>query len=221
MSFEDPSRRALVAGIALRLAAAAALLLLGADGFQIAVLGAQGLNPDEITFDELVRFGVFTVYLLVLIVTVVAFARWEHRAARNARRLDASCAYAPGWAVGWWFIPLANLVVPYRVLCELWRASGRDASTGPPYLGAWWGCLVGSLLLGNLAGRVSGEASSVAVAQLADVIDICSNGLAVVGALLALRLVRDLTRRQLDAAGQRLATSSSSESTSLGPGRLK
>lgn len=221
MTFEDPSRRTLVAGIALRLAAAAALLLLGADGFQIAVLGSQGLNPDEITFDELVRFGAITVYLLALIAAVVTFARWEHRAARNARRLDETCSFTPGWAVGWWFIPVLNLVLPYRVMRELWRASGRGEPAGPPYLGAWWGCCVGSVLLGNLAGRVSAEASTVALAQLADVIDICSNGLTVVAAVLALRLVRDLTRRQLAAAGQRLATSSSSESTSLGPGRLK
>lgn len=221
MGFEDPSRRSLVAAITLRIVAAAALLLLGADGFQIAVLGTQGLNPDEITFDELVRFGALSVYFVALVVAVVAFARWEHRIARNAVRLDETCSYTPGWAVGWWFIPLANLVVPYRVLRELWRASGRDRSTGPAYMGAWWGCYVGQLLLGNLAGRVSGEAGSVPLAQLADVIDICSNGLTVVAAVLAVRLVRDLTRRQLQAAGQRLATSSSNESTSLGPGRLK
>ncbi len=205
----------------LRLSAVAALLLLGADGFQIAVIGTQGLNPDQITIDDVVIFLAAVFYLAVLVGTVVSFTRWELRVARNARQLQPALRRSPAWAVAWWFIPLANLVLPYRVLGELWSASGRDGSPGPAYLGAWWGCWIGGGLLGNLAGRVSAGATTAPVAQLADVIDVCSNALLVIAALLAMRLVADLTRRQLAAADQRPATSSSSESTSLGPGRLK
>jgi hypothetical protein len=196
-------------------------VLLGADGFQLAVIATQGLNPDQITFDDVVVFFAAAFYVLVLIGTIVCFTRWEHRVARNAKLLDGGFTYSPAWAVGWWFVPVANLVLPYRVIGELWRASARGAAAAPGYLGAWWGCLVGSVLLGNLAGRVSAEATSAPVAQLADIIDLFSHSLLVAAALLALRLVGDLTRRQLETAAQRLATSSSSESTSLGPGRLK
>jgi hypothetical protein len=221
VTFENPSRRALAASVALRLSALAALVLLGADVFQIAVLAAEGLNPDQITIDELVLFFAAVFYLAVLLTTVVCFTRWELRVLRNARLLDPGFAHSPRWAVAWWFIPIANLFLPYRVLGELWAATDGDGERGPAYLGAWWGCWLGGSLLGNLAGRVSASASTVPVAQLADVIDLVSNALLVLAALLALRLVADLTQRQVQLAGQRLATSSSSESTSLGPGRLK
>ena len=29
--------------------------------------------------------------------------------------------YTPGWCVGWFFIPIANLVMPYIILKELWQ----------------------------------------------------------------------------------------------------
>ena len=220
MKFEDPSRRALAAGVALRLAAVAALVLLGADGFQIVSIGTQGLNPDQITLDDVVLFFAASFYVVVLVTAIVFFTRWEHRVARNARLLDARFRHSPAWVVAWWFVPVANLVMPNRVMSDLWLASGQDGSRGPAYLGAWWGSWIGGSLLGYLAGRVSASATTAPIAQLADVIDLFSDTLIVVAALLAMRLVVDLTRRQLD-AGQRLATSSSSESTSLGPGRLK
>lgn len=221
MSFEDPTRRALVAGIALRLVASSALLLLAADCFQLVAIGTQGFSADAITFDDVVLFGAAVLYLVSVAVAAVCFTRWEVRALRNAKRFDESFRRSPGGSVLWWFVPIANLVLPYRVLGDAWRASGRDASGGPAYFGAWWGCLIGGSLLGNLAGRVSGSATSASVAQLADVVDLFSNALLFAAALLAMRLVADLTRRQLATQAQRAATNSSSESTSLGPGRLK
>lgn len=189
----------MIASATLRLSGVAALLLLAADGFQIAVIATQGLNPDQITIDDLVLFFAAAFYFLILVSTVISFTRWEHRVARNARSLEPASRQSPGWAVAWWFVPVANLVMPYRALGEIWRASGRDGTTGPAYFGAWWGCWLGGSLLGNLAGRVSAGAVTAPVAQLADVIDLFSNGLLVVAALLAMRLVADLTRRQLDA----------------------
>jgi len=221
LKFEDPSRRAFAAGVTLRLSAVAALLLLGADGFQIVFIAGQGLVPDQITIDDIISVLARVYFIATLVIAVIAFTRWEHRIARNAKQLDSSLSFSPGWAVGWWFVPLANLVLPNLVMSDLWRTSGRDGSTSPAYLGAWWGCWIGGFLLGDLAGQVSASATTAAVAELADVVDIVSNLLILVAALLAMRLVGDLTRRQRASIAQRLETSTSSESTSLGPGRLK
>src|SRR5262249_29946861 len=44
----------------------------------------------------------------------IALLVWVYRANRNARALGAEgLAYSPGWSVGWFFVPLANLVMPY------------------------------------------------------------------------------------------------------------
>ena len=83
----------------------------------------------------------------VWIGTIVAFCMWTHRAARNLPALGGrGLKYTPGWAVGWFFVPIANLVMPYLVAAEIWRESdpaqcdrdGRGGKTTSPLVGAWW-----------------------------------------------------------------------------------
>src|SRR5439155_1843984 len=89
--------------------------------------------------------GVLVVTALAGLAAAVAWLRWQHRAHENLRALGVSgLAYTPGWAVGWWFIPFANLVLPYLVMVELWRAS--DPTGSPAWarqritalLPLWW-----------------------------------------------------------------------------------
>jgi hypothetical protein len=79
----------------------------------------------------------------------IALLVWVHRANRNAHALGSEgMAYSPGWSVGWFFVPLANLVMPYRVLREIWKASTPGAGMHwrqvpvSPILGAWWAVCV-------------------------------------------------------------------------------
>src|SRR5437868_6687462 len=59
------------------------------------------------------------VTILVFIITGVLFLRWIHRANRNARALGAQgMRFTPGWAVGWYFIPIASLWKPYQAMKE-------------------------------------------------------------------------------------------------------
>ena len=65
----------------------------------------------------------------------------------NTRRRETSgragtgtCKTRPGWAVGWWFIPLANLAMPCVAMLELDRRSTPDGAPrrAGPLLGCWW-----------------------------------------------------------------------------------
>jgi hypothetical protein len=84
----------------------------------------------------------------------IALLAWVYRASRNAHALGAEgMAYSPGWSLGWFFVPLANLVMPYRVLRELWKASTPGAGTHwrqapvSSILGAWWAaCLARAII---------------------------------------------------------------------------
>ena len=42
----------------------------------------------------------------------VVFIIWQFRHAKNAQVLGARGGLGPGWAIGGWFIPLANYVLP-------------------------------------------------------------------------------------------------------------
>ena len=74
--------------------------------------------------------------LVLFVVSVIFYLMWQHRAVANARAVGRATRHSPGWGVGWWFVPAANLFVPRRVLRDLWRASGaaerRDAPGGRP-----------------------------------------------------------------------------------------
>ena len=49
---------------------------------------------------------------------------WIHRAHRNLPSLgNTSLKYSPGWAVGWFFVPILSLWKPYQVTTEIWKAS--------------------------------------------------------------------------------------------------
>ena len=61
---------------------------------------------------------------VVAIPTVVSFLMWNHRVSRNLRSLSArGQRFTPGWAVGWWFVPIMFYFHPYQVMAEIWRGS--------------------------------------------------------------------------------------------------
>jgi hypothetical protein len=121
--------------------------------------------------------------LVVFIVTGVAVLRWIHRANLNARGLGAGdMRFTPGWAVGWYFIPIANLWKPLQAMREIWHASANPHAAGsagptPPLLGAWWALWLISNFLGQLSLRLAfrGEGMAVmseSVGLLSDLVDI-------------------------------------------------
>ena len=100
--------------------------------------------------------------IIMRVVVVVFFLIWEYRSFNNLSALKArNLEYSPGWAVGWWFIPFANLVKPFQVMRELWNESDPDfdEQTGflnvspgtPEIIGFWWG----TFLIGGFIGRIA------------------------------------------------------------------
>jgi hypothetical protein len=149
-----PARlRALIAILLLAAGAATSVLSMIVSGALVGTLGDAGdLNaPYEFgeSVPELLYVGVSLLQLLIFIATAVAFLMWLHRAYRNlpalgATRLDTT----PGWAVGYFFIPFANLVKPFQAVREIWHESapggearegfgGVSSRSGTPALVGW------------------------------------------------------------------------------------
>jgi len=137
------------------------------------------------------------VVLLVLGCGVVWLV-WQHRAQTNARALTAGgTRFTPGWAVGWWFIPLANLVMPSLAMRELWRASiggpdWRDQRV-PVRAGVWWACWLVFEVLGF---GQSGGRQTYAAIRRGDFVSVVSTIFGIGAASLAIWLVRDIVSRQ-------------------------
>jgi hypothetical protein len=88
---------------------------------------------------------------------------WTYRAGANARGLGAvGMQVSPAWAVGWYFVPVANLIKPYDAMREIWRASadpqGWWRAPAPARLGGWWFFFLVTAILGVVAPWLAGWA---------------------------------------------------------------
>lgn len=88
---------------------------------------------------------------------VVVFLIWFHQAVSNVRILRASGTFfSPVKAVFAFFIPFANVVMPYQIMQETWRASDPNLvkdprswqqSTGSWLIWSWWITLIAAAVL--------------------------------------------------------------------------
>jgi hypothetical protein len=110
----------------------------------------------------------------------VTFLRWIYRANQNLQALStAPMTFSPGWSVGWYFVPIANLFKPYLVMKEIWIVAHRGLSTESLLLGWWWGLWIVSnfvarfsIKFGFHADNAEGDARSAIVDAVSDGIDI-------------------------------------------------
>ena len=160
-----------------------------------------GENPAGAIMVLLV-FLLAVVELILYIATVIFFCVWLYRAYDNLRAFNtwSRLEYSPGWAVGSFFVPFVNLVIPYRAVREVWQKSGLPddallSEPSPPATFPVWWCF---WLLASFAGNISMRASfNENVAQsTSSVIAIVAGALSIVAALLAYLVVDAIDDRQ-------------------------
>jgi len=124
------------------------------------------------------------VQLILFLVSGILSLKWIYRANFNARGLGAiNMVFTPGWAIGWYFIPIANLWKPYQAMKEIWKASNNtqnwniwSAKSVSSLLPWWWFFWLSSGIIGNAAFRMTLRANEIdelltanAVAQLSNI----------------------------------------------------
>lgn len=193
----------------LSLASVAALVRGYAFACRLVVLGAPAADDFRIRAHDADAFVGSADALLGIVVLVVAptFIVWMWRAAKNQQALGRRPErLGSGWAIGGWWIPLANLVLPVLVVQDLWRGSISSIGRDDPrwriadrswLVGWWWGLLLVALL------GISGEPANspgmrLALLEQRNILALLGSIAAAVAAALALAVVRQLTRRQED-----------------------
>ena len=188
----------------------AALFTIGADVYGLMAVDAgladepdadQMLRTSD-TLDTISAVGGF----LVLIVLAVLFLRWFYRSYKNLPALGVGMPpRSAGWAVGSWFVPFVNWVVPLLSANDIWRSGDTEAPASEPWyrrpvswiVTTWWIVLLGSTFLGNFVARAwwnaATELEDYRTAYTLDLISMCTD---IVAALLAIVFVRAATRRQ-------------------------
>jgi hypothetical protein len=151
----------------------------------------------------LVQLGAGVLWGLLYLVTAVIFCVWIYRVNANARALGAAdMTITPGWSVGWFFIPFANLVKPYVAVKEIWNASDShpdevSALGGVPLLvGTWWGAWLLSNVLGNASFRATFAATKPEEVLRANYISLADDVVTVGLFILVILLVQGIHKRQ-------------------------
>jgi hypothetical protein len=99
-------------------------------------LGDSARFTDLLDAENLAN-GMAAIAGLLFIVAVILFIIWSNHAYKTARSLGPTqTKWSPGWAVGGWFIPFANLIIPKQVLGEVERIA--DPRSGPAPIGDRW-----------------------------------------------------------------------------------
>ena len=120
---------------------------------------------------------------------MIPYFLWKYRAAKNAGILDpASMTVSPAMAVGSYFIPLVNLVVPCRAMAQIARASTGSIRG----VAAWWSGQIASMFLGSAIGFMWGADASLPPALIEHVYIVVG----VLTFVASWKLVMDITRAQ-------------------------
>jgi hypothetical protein len=163
-----------------------------------AVTLQQALNADRLAQSGLVAVVVTSLALLVTLIV------WLWRASSNTEAFGVGPQrLGRAWLIGAWLVPVANLILPKRLLDDVWRASDADASANPEWtrlpgsrlVALWWVTFVASVVITGLAIGLGNGNDLAAVAQ-SKLIHAAGAGLAAAAAILIAVAVQAINRRQ-------------------------
>ena len=140
----------------------------------------------------------------VYIATVVVFLMWLYRVSNNVAAFGGSTQHSSGWAVGSFFVPFMNLFVPYQAVRDIWKKSEPNAADAfsygvspPGFFPAWWGFWLASNFAANIYFRMSWREAPI---EGTAIVGILSEILSIAAAVFAIRVVKEIDRRQEERA---------------------
>jgi hypothetical protein len=147
--------------------------------------------------------------VISMLVTGFFCLKWIYRVSMNAHVLVAQgLTITPPWAMGWYFIPFANLLKPFQALKEAWQASVNPSAwrsiDPPPLMRWWWGLWLASGVLGNISFRLSLEAKSLDMLTFSDFAQVAADLVGLPLNLVFIVLVRRLADHQVKALSQQV-----------------
>ncbi|WP_106399897.1 DUF4328 domain-containing protein [Actinocorallia populi] len=163
-----------------------------------------GLNDQTVFgYDEasagpvLAAYGdVFLISAVLAVVTGVLFIAWLWQAHAQA---PGPLRHRRVWTVGSWFVPVANLWMPPRIVHDVWVSTGRYRMARRHgvllVVTAWWGSLLGGAALARTFPGMG--ANTLADARFAVETGVAAAAGLALAATLCMAVVFQVTRLQL------------------------
>ncbi len=154
---------------------------------------SDAVLEDTLNVAEMVNGGVGIMQTLVAIPIMIIFAVWLYRMTFNLRQQSPKpMEFTPGWMVGWYFIPFANLVKPFHGMKELWQTSHKEWNADPNILRWWWGFWLFSNSISNGASRMVRSADTIESYMLGSTFFLVSDILGVALDIIAFSIVTSI-----------------------------
>ncbi|KRA80784.1 hypothetical protein ASD76_16765 [Altererythrobacter sp. Root672] len=139
--------------------------------------------------------------LVAFAVTAALFLRWTYIATANAHAFRAEgLRFGPWLAVGSYFIPIANLIMPLQSMRDTWKATVEprdwEIVRVPAVLGLWWAFWLASNIAGIAAFRLADTERYPEMGELTETLTILSDCLTLGSSLLLSAIVRKLSGLQ-------------------------
>ena len=159
------------------------------------------LSPDQVANNDPIQVVVGLLQSGLGIVTGIAFLKWIYRAYKNIKGFGAEgLRFSPGWAVGYYFIPILSLIRPVQVMGEIWRASDDPRNwqqkPGSWLIAGWWTFFLLYTGVTQISLEIAFQASTNDQWTLAAVLAILGDLFSIPLSIITLRLVTEIYRRQ-------------------------
>jgi hypothetical protein len=137
----------------------------------------------------------------VLIVTIFIFLKWVYRMYLNVQGFGAQdLSTTPGWAIAWYFIPIAFLWKPYKTMKETWQASSDPSSWphvgGTGLVGIWWFLYLSSKALSSCGRMIYREALTSQALRDSIMLGMAGEAASIVLCLVEIRMVSRICAMQ-------------------------
>jgi hypothetical protein len=159
------------------------------------------LTPDQVATNDPIQAILGLLQSGLGIVTGITFLKWIYRAYKNIQGFGAEgLRFSPGWAVGYYFIPILSLIRPVQVMSEIWRASDDPRNwprrPGSWVIVSWWTLFLIYTGVTQVSLEIAIQASTNDQWTLAAVLAIAGDLFSIPLSIAALRLVTEVYRRQ-------------------------
>ena len=171
---------------------------------ELRAAAGEPLFPGQATPIAAPQPAIAKLKLAALVGTGILWLMWLQRAYRNLALVGSKRSrFTTRQAVGYWFIPLVNLVRAYQVMKDLWLRSesmnDRDAYDdlpAPALLSSWWGAsLTWGALEEVVAATAGGARTPLDPTNVTDVA-LIGSVVGIVAVVLAISVVRGIDQRQ-------------------------
>lgn len=158
----------------------------------------SGLVREDLLYIYYTVIGLIgSAVVLMFIASSVSFIMWFWKAYGNLEKLGCWTLSARGWTIGCWFIPLANLYLPYMYMREMFDGANRlltdknelsrnRASTKAVLI--WWILFVSLILFNQLSHELIPFLRSNRIAY--SIVIATSSILVVISGIFAVKMIR-------------------------------